>query len=226
MGCRGEEEAAVGHDAPAGENLSDATFSDLLSTQDEAAGPLCEEGEFRCLSASTVERCSEDGWTYYKMCNSPMSCDEGVCVIPETCNPGQSLGCTDETTIKRCNMAGNGITAEPCPQGEYCLNGECGDQVCIPGTAQCLDSETLHYCNPEGTAYLEPSPCGEGALCINNQCLSGCMVDYKFGSYVGCEYWTVDLDQYEDPFTNPEPQPHAVVISNPGLGEASIQFES
>jgi hypothetical protein len=47
-------------------------------------------------------------------------------------------------------------------------------------------------------------------------------------SYVGCEYWTLDLDQHPDPTVNPRPNtiPHSVVISNPNNVPVTISFQS
>ena len=82
-------------------------------------------------------------------------------------------------------------------------------------------------CNAEGTAY-DPLPvCEEGGVCEEGICKSGCSGLVKYGtSYIGCEYWSVDLDQYPDPFGDPVNAPYGVVISNPGDSPATVSFEA
>lgn len=148
--------------------------------------------------------------------------------LPEggTCVPGQRLACMDETTQSICGEDGDSVVPTPCPAGEWCLAGECGDQRCVAGTLHCQSPEVVETCNGDGTGYENPQPCPENTLCENGSCKSICDLGGKGPSYIGCEYWTVDLDQYTDPSTNPKPDeiPHAVVISNPGPAPATISF--
>ncbi len=143
-----------------------------------------------------------------------------------TCTPGEAMACTDETTRSVCSASGSSIVAEACAPGEWCLLGECGTQRCITGTLHCQSPEVMESCNADGTGYGDPQPCPENTLCENGSCKSICDLGGKGPSYIGCEYWTVDLDQYTDPSTNPKPDevPHAVVISNPGPTPATISF--
>ena len=143
-----------------------------------------------------------------------------------SCTPGQNLTCADETTQSICNAEGDAALPVACPEGQWCLNGACGTQRCVVGTLSCLSPEQVATCNADGTAYEDPQPCPDSTLCENGSCKSICDLGGKGPSYIGCEYWTVDLDQYSDPFTNPMPDevPHAVVISNPGPAPATISF--
>ena len=45
------------------------------------------------------------------------------------------------------------------------------------------------------------------------------------GSYIGCEYWSVDLDQYDDPSGDPINADYGVVVSNPGDETVTLSFE-
>ena len=206
--------------------VSDTGSSFDVATDVVVLDAVCALGESRCLGTDKREVCSEGQWVYYDSCVAPKVCKDGDCVLPAGCEPGAILGCLDEETIKMCNGDGSAIEGVPCLPGQYCLNGICGEQICIPGSSECVDNESYQYCNTEGTGFESPVSCGEGSVCIKGECISGCEADYKFGSYVGCEYWTLDLDQFEDPFGDPEPIPHAVVISNPGLSDANVVFES
>lgn len=220
-----------GSDAPGPASDTTLEQSDLLGLPDAgldtvSVDAVCSLGEVRCIGLDKREVCSEGQWVYYDSCMAPKICLEGECVMPTGCEPGAILGCLDEQTIKLCTADGSGVEGIACLPGQFCLNGVCGSQLCVPGLAECVDSQSYHICNTEGVGYESPKFCGEGSVCMAGECISGCEADYKFGSYVGCEYWTVDLDQYEDPFSNPEPAPHAIVLSNPGLSDASVVFES
>jgi hypothetical protein len=207
---------------------ADAPAGDRDGAEADGAGsstPSCTDNETRCGNGNSIEVCRDGGWVFIEVCNPPLACLSGMCQATGRCEAGKVLGCIDAHTIKRCTAEGRGVEPEPCPDDLYCLKGECGTQVCTPGAAQCGDANTIEYCKTDGSGWDMPQACGDGSICIAAKCVSGCEADYKFGSYVGCEYWTVDLDQYEDPFTNPEPIPHAIVIANPGMTTATLRFK-
>lgn len=236
MGC-GSSDDGAGSGAPgagedgAGTHADTATpapdgQADTVAAADGADGPTCSNNQTRCGGTDTIEVCRDGAWEFLNLCTDPLQCIGGTCQSSGRCEPGSVLGCTDATTVKRCTAEGVGAEGEPCPEGEFCLNGACGEQQCVPLSSECRDENTLHYCNNDGTGWIDPTPCGQNSLCVGSQCISGCEADYKFGSYVGCEYWTVDLDQFDDPFTDPDKVPHAVVISNPGDRTAHLLFRS
>ncbi|MFU8804699.1 MAG: IgGFc-binding protein [Bradymonadaceae bacterium] len=99
---------------------------------------------------------------------------------------------------------------------------------CVPGVRACKDPVTFHTCNAEGTGYQGEQSCPDEMICEVGGCTTICDLGGKGPSYIGCEYWTVDLDQYPDPTSNPSADeiPHAVVISNPGDHLATLTFES
>lgn len=158
-----------------------------------------------------------------------MPADMGDVVVDsgiQSCSPGTTLSCVDDTTQAICNSAGDGVVQQTCPDGDWCLFGECGDRRCVAGTLHCQSPEIVETCNAAEDGYESAMPCPDGTLCENGSCKSICDLGGKGPSYLGCEYWTVDLDQYTDPTTNPKPDevPHAVVISNPGPASATISF--
>lgn len=146
--------------------------------------------------------------------------------VGQSCVPGVQLACTDETTQTTCAEDGKSVVTSACPEGEWCVGGECGSQRCIPGALTCASAEAVATCNADGTGFENPTDCPENTICEENTCKTICDLGGKGPSYIGCEYWTVDLDQYTDPGTNPKPDevPHAVVISNPGPAPATLTF--
>jgi hypothetical protein len=83
-------------------------------------------------------------------------------------------------------------------------------------------------CDPSGLEWVNATFCGRNDACRNGECVSGCEAAAKLNTYIGCEYWTVDLDNYPDPFSTPMPNevPHSVVISNPSDLPAEVSFET
>ena len=149
---------------------------------------------------------------------------------PVTCEPGALGICYSERSQSVCDEEGMGYEEVACPEGQFCLNGTCGDMRCIPGMRQCSPAipEQILECNASGTDWEVSSICAEGDACRGGVCVSGCEAVSKLNTYIGCEYWTVDLDNYPDPFTNPMPNqvPHSVVLSNPGMTPAQVTFET
>jgi hypothetical protein len=57
--------------------------------------------------------------------------------------------------------------------------------------------------------------CDENEICHEAECLLSCSADLKFSTYLGCEFWAVDLDNVE----GGKDETMALVVSNPNLEE-------
>ncbi len=162
--------------------------------------------------------------------NTPDAAPDMRDVMPQQCMPDNGpLGCADDQSELVCNPQTLMTETQACAPGEQCLIGVgCTDMVCQPGTQTCEGGESYKVCNDEGTGYEAPIQCEEGTLCSRGGCVTQCELGKYQSSYVGCEYWTLDLDQYTDPATNPKPDevPHSVVISNPGNIPATVTFRA
>lgn len=145
----------------------------------------------------------------------------------QSCQPGINAGCATENSRFACKADGTGLEVISCGE-QNCLNGECTDLVCVANTLACEGGESVKRCNAEGTGYDAPTPCPDGTVCASGSCKPVCELGKYESSYVGCEYWTLDLDQYTDPTTNPKPDeiPHAVVVSNPNDQPVTLAFYS
>ena len=149
-------------------------------------------------------------------------------LMVENCMPGQTAGCATETDLYVCNDEGSAYVGQTCSNGQRCLVDKCSSDLCVPGTLTCEGGESVKVCNPDGQSFGAPTACPDDTVCDAGSCKAICELGKYQSSYVGCEYWTVDLDQYTDPFTNPKPDevPHSVVISNPNNKTATIAFYS
>lgn len=145
---------------------------------------------------------------------------------PDGCTPGTKIGCATESAELVCDAAGEEYRATACPAGQRCLGGSCSSMTCLPGTLSCANPESTQRCNAQGTGYEPAVACAEGEVCSEDSCKSVCELGKYRSSYIGCEYWTLDLDQHPDPTVNPKPNtiPHSVVISNPNNVPVTISF--
>ena len=120
---------------------------------------------------------------------------------------------------------GGGAVCDPeCVAPQACIDGICQlPKLCPAGTWICEGLTSKKQCNPDGTGFLEAETCPGDQLCSAGQCGLKCNLDPKWGAYVGCVFWTVDLPVWDDPtLPNANTLPHAVVISNPSEMEATV----
>lgn len=180
-----------------------------------------------CRDEHTMYWCNNGNWEFKATCPDQWICTNGQCVERTICTPGEHAGCQSNLAQWICNESGTFLDPVPCPEGQFCLNGECGSAQCIPGDLKCADTQKLNQCNADGTGWEYLQDCPEGEVCTVANCVSACEAAIKNASYIGCKYWTVDLDNYHDPMTNPKPDevPHTVVIANPGQSPAFLKFE-
>lgn len=169
-------------------------------------------------------------------CQAPAICLDGYCVEaePEGCTPGQTGVCYGDSQIFTCDPSGTAFVPTACPGGQLCNPNAaggpaCAPSLCEPGATFCEGLAAVKACNEDGTAFLAAEPCPEGWYCTSGKCTDTCISDPKFGNYVGCAYWTVDLPNWPDPTIgppNPEDLPHALVVANPNELDAELTFEA
>ena len=176
----------------------------------------CNEAENMCLSDTEVLHCVGDV-RKREYCNSGELCFDGRCG-KVVCEPGKILSCLDNGKYHGCNSKGTGEGDFDCPTGQTCVDGQCQNRLCMPDSGKCKNDEVILMCNEAGTAYTvekryqDTSP---KTICDNDQCVPICEKTVKEASYIGCEYWAVDLDNAIDAGVyDAQGQPFAVVLSN------------
>lgn len=205
-------------DAPGDQGAGVDAGRDLGQTSAPADAPpdlsglACVPNSSRCRDVATRFVCLPDGSAETEeACEGSASCDEasGECRA-RVCAPGVFDVCTDEKLQRYCNPAGTGYIEAACPGDAPCEDGRCGVPECEQGATRCLDVTSQEVCNDAG-AWVTGGACPLGSECFNGTCEELCELNKKVSSYIGCEYWSVDLDNYDDALS----QPHAIVVTNP-----------
>lgn len=132
------------------------------------------------------------------------------------CDPG-TIECIG-SLMRRCNAEGNGwAESTTCADPTPVCNRSLGCVVCSPTIGTACDGDTPLTCNDTGTEWVRGEPCDTtaGQLCVAGHCSSPCDSVADSNSYVGCEYWAVDLPNAQSSSgLSPELANFAVVISN------------
>ncbi|MFH1130940.1 MAG: IgGFc-binding protein [Pseudomonadota bacterium] len=131
------------------------------------------------------------------------------------CQPG-AYSCQGAIAL-RCADDGSGTIVEQDCSKKNLVCTDRGCLVCTPEGRVC-QAEKLLRCNDEGTGF-DPEPlkvCDitKGEICNNSMCINACELAQQNRSYVGCEYWAVDLDNAVVESGSAAAQQFAVVLSN------------
>lgn len=135
--------------------------------------------------------------------------EEQICT-PKTfeCSGTTALICTEDGT-------GFSVDRDCAKSGEICTSVGC--RICEPDARQCFGAQLLR-CRSDGSGFLsEPELIcdgDKGEICDRAQCVNACKLAAANRSYVGCEYWPVDLDNAVVSSGNAAAQQFAVVLSN------------
>ncbi|MDY0060145.1 MAG: IgGFc-binding protein [Myxococcota bacterium] len=190
----------------------------------------CTPGVAGCRDLEHRQVCRDDGagWTVTRCVDEAgqqQSCVEGVCRDRVCPVPGEFQSCVDDKTQLRCNATGTAYEEVPC-EGACTEPAGCQGQVCRPGKRRCQDDDLLEECTAAGTGWLAVQSCREiSRVCAEGgetgaQCTELCEVARKERSYIGCEYWAVDLDNAFVPgdsasgYHDAQGKQFAVVVSN------------
>ena len=194
----------------------------------------CEKNkciEFNCTPGSTscdgafLVTCNADGksQTTDKCPDSIPTCIEGTCKV---CAPG-ALFCEappaggQSKNLLKCDASGSGSSvAQSCEGTATCQGKKC--LTCIPGTKQC-DGDVAMACNNDGTGMQLEEDCSKkGLTCLGGLCVNACAGDFKSNTYVGCDFWGVDLDNAIEGTFDAQNKQYAVVVSNTSDTPATV----
>jgi hypothetical protein len=173
----------------------------------------CTAEEIVCATPFSTRQCSNfgDSWGDPVPCPEGNGCDNGLC-IPQVCLPGESSGeCLTPASYDKCNAGGTAWGVYYCENATKCVQGICIASLCTPGARICKSPTQVMECDVSGDFWNDGEICSSGGLCNDGFCLSPCDVNIKSGSYLGCDYWAMDLDNIEES----ETAPIGIVVSVP-----------
>ena len=192
-----------------GENDSNVNASDENDSNDDTQ--ICTPGATRCDGADNVEVCDDDGDRWESTpCEQDERCDTdiGDCT-DQVCDAGEFEGCTDDGLHRHCNATGTDFVDDECPNGDTCSDGACPDPECGPGATRCGLQGTIDTCSEAGV-WTPSQVCPFGTDCFDGECEELCEISSKSATYIGCEYWSIDLDNYQEALA----EPHAIIVTN------------
>ncbi len=107
-------------------------------------------------------------------------------------NPGDCVEGSNRcnSTVWESCVGGMWQTAVECPVA--CADG-IGCVQCAPGQNTCVNGDVA-TCDASGNPGGVTMQCTGTTVCSNGSCVDACMDAAASRSYVGCEYWAVDLD--------------------------------
>lgn len=227
----------------AGEGDADDAELDIATDTRLEVNNSCVPGTRRCAldGSNAYEICDDFGEYIQVACGDDEVCERGECVVSVNCEPYEVERCLDCRTYEGCSPSGAAIGEYPVPFDRVCVEDEDGarleESVCTPNSTRCADDTTVEACDECGTSYQFARDCfadDETTVCDLGQCISQCDFIEKRKTYIGCEYWAVDLDNAFVPagggnFIDADGKPFAVVVSNPSLdltAEVSITKRS
>ncbi|MFT4702548.1 MAG: hypothetical protein ACI81R_000233 [Bradymonadia bacterium] len=199
-------------------------------------GPApCIPGTRRCAidGANAYELCEDTGQYLQVPCVEGQVCERGECITPIDCEPFEVDSCTDCRTYQGCSPTGNARGEYVLNPNQVCVEDELGarieETVCTPNSTRCTDESSVEACDACGFGYQFARDCfgeDETTICDLGQCITQCEFIEKRKSYIGCEYWAVDLDNAFVPagggqFIDADGKPFAVVVSNPSANIAA-----
>ena len=176
------------------------------------------------LGTALAAGCGDDGPSRDRTDGGTYPIVDGgfVCFTAESeaCLDNVHFSCEDDGEFLRPVRDNCGETDKICVPDLWCV-------VCRPGSVGCQENDAV-ICNEEGSAWdvVEECMIEDGFACIDGQCKNLCEAAVENRSYVGCEFWGVDLDNASIAAgRDASAQQYAVVVSNPGNVDTEVIVE-
>jgi hypothetical protein len=100
--------------------------------------------------------------------------------------------------------------------------------VCHPGERSCDGDGNVITCRDDGSGWDVTQECNiaGGEVCVSGACVNLCNMALDEQSYVGCEFYAVDLDNAAiGAGRDAASQQYAIVVSNPGQYPSTVVVE-
>ncbi|MCA9534204.1 MAG: IgGFc-binding protein [Myxococcales bacterium] len=134
------------------------------------------------------------------------------------CDNGAFVTCVGSGTFLRAERDECGA------RGEVCV-ASLGCRVCVPDLPLC-EGTRPGVCRADGSGVDLLDACDAEQVCSDGQCVNACELAERQQSYVGCEFFAIDLDNAAlGGGRDASSQQFAVVVSNPGLVPSAVVVE-
>ena len=204
-----------------GDSNGETVDADANTEPDD--GLFCVPDKRTCADVNTIGFCNELGTAWeQEPCEAGFACNNGFC-MEVICTPGAVTGeCFSATAYEVCNESGTDHEGAYCEVPLKCYKGACSELQCPPDEKACKGMTAVQQClkNAQGEYEWQVTETCNNGICQAGSCLSACEANLKENTYLGCDYWAVDLDNVEGGAT----ESVAVVVSVPtsNSGDAEI----
>jgi hypothetical protein len=155
-----------------------------------------------------------------------------------SCHKQSDIACQDNVLLS-CKAAGEfleiqrvdcGAKGQVCSPTRGCISCSPGIPRCKPcmqGEADC-DKNVVQMCDEKGDEWVEVETCDlpGGKACFQGACRKMCELANEQRSYVGCEFFPVDLDNAAiDNLNDASHQQFAVALANPQSVPVDVTVE-
>ncbi len=225
-----------GSEDVSGVDTTDVTEDVAVDVPDVAIDVVEEVTVLPCIAGT--QRCALGGIAAYEVCNDDAEWEAFFCEGAEVCFDGECASTVCEPfTVESCNSCRSyvGCNAGGTAQGEWPVpfDRTCEDvdgvptlipAVCTPNASRCSaeDPNVVETCGECGQSWGIARDCfgeDETTVCDLGACITQCEFIRKRDTYIGCEYWAIDLDNALVPSgggtLDADGTPFAVVLSNP-----------
>ena len=152
-----------------------------------------------------------------------------VFILASACGPASGGGDDDNPGADgggSCPTEGatscDGNSFQTCQNGQWQVTDQCavmcnvelGCVECQPGANYCVEDE-VHSCDASGHPGGLEETCSGGLHCSGGTCADLCAEAETSRSYVGCEYWPVDLDNALEVHGKPDPLLGSCILYGP-----------
>lgn len=256
VGCTSLESPAS--DSGTGLSGGDVVLEDVeVGSSDGWEMDVLDAAPDLCRAACGTRECGDDGCGgSCGACPvaAPVCGDDGLCHVecpPSECTVGETRcdGTSEETCedvctdVPGCTPCGQWGVRHACEGFEVCLSdlGRCGCEQTVCDV--CCDTSD-HVCDGAGHCCLpdcEGKECGDDGCggscgtcdsgsCVEGHCtvLQDCLWARNQRTQLGCEFLSVDLGVYPDPYVVPIPQDaaHGVLLMNPLEQTATVSLST
>ncbi len=140
------------------------------------------------LTALFVPACGPSANDYADAGQGPTP--DAPIAVPD-CTQEGATRCGGTTTFQTCQN-GDWVTTQSCTAPQVCSN-PLGCVDCFPSTNLCVGN-SVHTCGADGKVGAEVEACTPPLQCSDGACIDLCADAATSRSYLGCEYYAVDLD--------------------------------